>query len=110
MLGFLNDEIVLKLLSSTKLMLFPSREEGYGMAIAEALALGCTVISYDLPVLKKEFGNKIIKVPCYNLDIFAHKVVNCLNSNKGQTIDRNKIRSWELASKEEFKIIEKYLA
>ena len=110
MLGFLPDDEVYNLLSTTRFMIFPSHEEGYGMAVAEALANGCRVISYDLPVFKKEFGDSVVRVPCYNLDIFAEKVIESLECNYEENIEPQTIRSWEQASKEEFEIIIKQFA
>ena len=110
MLGFLPDNDVYRLLSTTKLMIFPSHEEGYGMAVAEALANGCRVVSYDLPVIKKEFGDSVVLVPCYNLDIFAKKVIEHFECSDEEKIVPLTIRSWEQASKEEFEIILKQLA
>ena len=110
MLGFLPDNDVYRLLSTTKLMIFPSHEEGYGMAVAEALANGCRVVSYDLPVIKKEFGDSVVLVPCYNLDIFAKKVIEYFECSDEEKIVPLTIRSWEQASKEEFEIILKQFA
>jgi glycosyltransferase involved in cell wall biosynthesis len=91
-------------------MIFPSHEEGYGMAVAEALANGCRVVSYDLPVFKKEFGDSIVRVPCYNLEIFAEKVIEYFECSDEENIEPQAIRSWEQASKEEFEIIIKQFA
>ena len=105
MLGFLPDNEVYNLLSTTRFMIFPSHEEGYGMAVAEALANGCRVLSYDLHVFKKEFGDSIVRVPCYNLEIFAEKVIQYLECSKEENIEPQNIRTWEQASIEEFEII-----
>jgi len=75
------------------------------MAVAEALANGCRVLSYDLHVFKKEFGDSIVRVPCYNLEIFAEKVIKYLECSKEENIEPQNIRTWEQASIEEFEII-----
>ena len=74
-------------------------------AVAEALANGCRVLSYDLHVFKKEFGDSIVRVPCYNLEIFAEKVIKYLECSKEENIEPQNIRTWEQASIEEFEII-----
>lgn len=38
-------------------LLHPSRYEGFGLPVLEALALGCPVIANDLPVLREQFGD-----------------------------------------------------
>ena len=105
MLGFVPDNEVSRLLSGTRLLVFPSHEEGYGMAVAEAIAHGCQVVVYDLPVFHTEFGSNLIRVKCYDTNVFAQKVIDCMNNNKKINCP-DFIRSWEQASKEEFEIIE----
>jgi len=105
MLGFVPDNEVSSLLSGTRLLVFPSHEEGYGMAVAEAIAHGCQVVAYDLPVFRNEFGSNLIRVECFDTKVFAKKVIDCMNNDR--KINRpDFIRSWEQASSEEFKIIE----
>ena len=105
MLGFVPDNEVSRLLSGTRLLVFPSHEEGYGMAVAEAIAHGCQVVVYDLPVFHTEFGSNLIRVKCYDTNVFAQKVIDCMDNNR-QINCPDFIRSWEQASKEEFEIIE----
>ena len=104
MLGFIPDNEVSSLLSATRLLVFPSHEEGYGMAVSEAIAHGCNVVAYDLPVFQNEFGSNLIRVDCFDTIVFAKKIIDCLDNDKKINCP-DSIRSWELASKEEFKII-----
>ena len=105
MLGFVPDDEVSRLLSTTRFLIFSSHEEGYGMAVAEALAHGCHVVAYDLPVFRKEFGDSIVRVPCFDTDFFAQEVIKCLESGHKKNRDTQTIRTWEQASQEEFEII-----
>ena len=79
------------------------------MAVAEALAHGCHVVAYDLPVFRKEFGDSVVRVPCYNTDIFAQKVVEYLDHGPKNNSDMQIFRTWEQASQEEFVIIQNQL-
>lgn len=63
LLGRVPDTIKYDSLQSAKMFLFPSIEEGWGIAIAEALNMGTPVVAYDLPVYKTIFNDLIIKVP-----------------------------------------------
>jgi len=110
-LGFLNDEEVYKVLWSSRVFLFPSHEEGWGMAIAEAMACKLPVISWDLPVYSSIFFNNIIKVPENNFGFFAKEVVSLLNDNKRRlelsekAYNFIKTYNWERVAKKELSII-----
>jgi glycosyltransferase involved in cell wall biosynthesis len=43
-------------MKASKVFLFPSRFEGWGLAVGEALACGLPVVCYDLPALREIFG------------------------------------------------------
>ena len=79
------------------------------MAGAEALAQGCHVVVYDLPVFRKEFGDSVVRVPCYNTDVFALKVVEFLDHGPKNNSDMQISRTREQASQEEFVIIQNQL-
>lgn len=44
------------LLKASKVFLFPSRFEGWGLAVGEALGAGLPVVCYDIPALREVFG------------------------------------------------------
>ena len=52
----LPDKLVAKLLQGARALLFPSFTEGYGLPLAEALALGVPAICSDLPALREVGG------------------------------------------------------
>ena len=45
--GFVDDDTLVRLYQTTELFVFPSRYEGYGLPIAEALACGAPVVASD---------------------------------------------------------------
>lgn len=49
LLGFVSEEEKWRLLSTSSLFLAPSREEGWGIAVGEALLAGVPVVALDLP-------------------------------------------------------------
>ena len=52
-LGYLDDPTLVAILRRARALVFPSRYEGFGLPLAEAMALGCPVISSDLPTAKE---------------------------------------------------------
>lgn len=75
LLGYVSNERAIGLIKSSGVFIFPSYEEGFGIAIVEALACGRPVVTYDLPTLRSVFKNAIETVPCYNKQIFAKRVM-----------------------------------
>lgn len=72
--GLLPEEEKIAVLKASKVFVFPSYEEGFGIAILEAMACGLPVVAYDLPAYKV-FGNDcIIKVPVGNKKAFSEVI------------------------------------
>ncbi len=57
--GYVDEKTKYKIISQSKLFLFPSYEEGWGIVIAEALAAGVPVLAYDLPVYGEVFPSHV---------------------------------------------------
>jgi glycosyltransferase involved in cell wall biosynthesis len=54
--GRCSENELYSLLKSSRIFAFPSVFEGWGIAVAEALACGLPVVAYDIPALKEVFG------------------------------------------------------
>lgn len=85
-LGYVTEEYKWSLLGRARLFLAPSREEGWGIAIDEALAAGTPVVAYNLSAYNR-LGKAIIKVDSVgNATIFAEAVKAFLNNPQQQQI------------------------
>ena len=78
--GFLQEEAAFSTLKSACVFVFPSYEEGFGIAILEALACGVPVVAYDLPAYRQIFDGKLIRVPLGNVAELANQVIHLLEN------------------------------
>ena len=79
--GFVSEDEKRRLLNESRLLLAPSREEGWGIAVAEALAGGVPVVAYTLPVLDELFGSSYVGTPVGDVDALAARAVEVLTDD-----------------------------
>ena len=60
--GFVSDQEVIRLLKSSRIFVFPSTAEGFGLVVAEAMAAGLPCILSNLPALKENFHSAAVFV------------------------------------------------
>ena len=88
--GFVSEEEKIKLYSKSKVFIFPSAREGFGIAVAEAFYANIPIIAWKLPVfeelyLKKDKTKKIYLIEYGNYNLFAEectKALSKLNTNR----------------------------
>lgn len=80
--GFLPDQKVVEVLSRGEIFVSPSLEEGFGLAILEAQAVGKPVVAWDLPVFKEIFPRGLIRVPLGQNKAFAAALIALLTKKK----------------------------
>jgi len=68
------------ILRDSRCFLFPSYEEGWGIAVTEALACGVPVVAYDLPAYGL-FKHGITTVPLGNTERFSLEVLKLLQDS-----------------------------
>ena len=79
LVGRVDDATKFSLLSRSKLFVFPSVEEGWGIAIAEALSVGTSVVAYELPVYREPFGDTMHTVPLRHNEALTDEVRRLLH-------------------------------
>lgn len=77
--GFVEEEEKRELLASSRLLLAPSYEEGWGISVCEALASGVAVVAYRLPTLDEVFGDTYVGVPPGDVEALAGAVNDILS-------------------------------
>ncbi|MCM8762852.1 MAG: glycosyltransferase family 4 protein, partial [Candidatus Omnitrophica bacterium] len=66
----------IKIMKSAKVFVFPSHEEGFGIAICEAMACGLPIIAWDLAVYKEIYQDNIIYVKENEINSFAQEILS----------------------------------
>nr|CAD42689.1 putative glycosyl transferase group 1 [uncultured crenarchaeote] len=81
--GFVSEEEKISLYSKSKVFIFPSSREGFGIAVAEALVSCVPTVAWKLPVFEELYlknGNTNIKLIEYGeTTLFAEECVKMLN-------------------------------
>jgi len=90
--GYLPEEQKVSAMKSSKLFIFPSYEEGWGISLTEAMACGLAIVCYDLEAYNV-FGNSIVRIEISNKQAMAKAVSDFLN-------DKSKIKDAALRAKE----------
>lgn len=82
LLGYLERDEAFRIIKNSDVFVFPSHEEGFAIAIAEAIACETPVIAWDLSVYNEIFENHIIKIKKTDIPVFAKSVAEIiLNPN-----------------------------
>lgn len=74
LLGYVEADKAYSLMKNSKLFLFTSHEEGWGMALAEALVCSIPVVAYDLPIYRILFKKGVNLSPLKDCRDMANKV------------------------------------
>ena len=110
--GFLEDSDAFLLMKNSKLFVFPSHEEGFGIAVAEAMACNVPVVAWNLPVYDEAYKDHMIQIKENDLDAFAAAILNLLDNESKRAFIAEKARiyirkyDWSIISKKHLEIIQ----
>jgi glycosyltransferase involved in cell wall biosynthesis len=79
--GFVSESEKRELLATSRVLVAPSYEEGWGIAVAEALASGLPVVGYRLPTLDEIFGDVYRAVLIGDIDALADGIIGLLRDD-----------------------------
>jgi len=109
--GFVSERRKIEILKKCKIFLFPSYYESFGIVLLEALASDTIVVAYDLPVLRKIYGDNLIYVPLGDKKAFASIVIKLLKSGTTNLSRREELEqvlkkfSWDNIAEEVYKVL-----
>lgn len=81
MLDYLPDEALINLYRASDALLFPTRYEGFGLPLLEAMAADCPIITSDIPVVNEIVRDGVngLLIPYSNVYALAHATVLLLS-------------------------------
>jgi glycosyltransferase involved in cell wall biosynthesis len=79
--GFVSEEEKRRILGESRVLLAPSYEEGWGIAVCEALASGVPVVAYRHPVLDELFGDAYLPADRGDVGGLAELAVDVLRND-----------------------------
>lgn len=108
-----SDDLLSYLYTKTKLFIFPSQYEGFGIPLLEAMSVGCPVLASDTSIFKEickdgvhYFKNNDQNNLTEKLEFLLY-LDNNLSSKKDLALSISKKYSWEKCAKETYEVYNK---
>lgn len=105
-LGFLSGSRKFEALKSSKLLVFPSTYESFGMAAAEGMACGLPVVAYSLPIYDEIYPGGMLKAKVGDINGLAKLILNLLSDNSlrerisCQALETSRAFSWDKTARQ----------
>jgi glycosyltransferase involved in cell wall biosynthesis len=90
LMGFISDQDKFLIMKSSKVFIFPSYEEGWGIAVAEAIACGLNVVVYDIDTYRV-FGKHVSMVEMGNTSKMAKIIIDLIEQGKNKSTEERKL-------------------
>jgi alpha-1,3-rhamnosyl/mannosyltransferase len=94
LLGFVSDEELARLYRGAAAFAYPSRFEGFGMPVVEALASGTPAVVSSHPSLDEASGNAALRVDPDDTDAFADALQRALEEPRGRGVEHASAFTW----------------
>jgi glycosyltransferase involved in cell wall biosynthesis len=94
--GVVSEQEKIQIYCRSKVFLFPSIREGFGISLAEAVYTGMTAVAWNLPVFEELYSNNsfVKLVDIGNYEMFAQRATESTNlevvGSKGQVLSMQK--------------------
>jgi len=113
-IGRVSDAALKALYQAATCFVFPSRYEGFGLPMGEAMTCGCPVVASDIPVLREIFPQSALFCDPLSPNDIAAKVLQLLGDKALQSklseagIQQTKTMTWHHCGEEMNAIISRY--
>ena len=94
LLGFVSDEELARLYRGAAVFAYPSRFEGFGMPVVEALASGAPAVVSSHPSLDEAAGDRALRVDPDDAEAFAHALEQALGASRGTGVEHASRFTW----------------
>lgn len=84
LLGFIDKDKAYDILHTSKLFLCPDHENGWGLAVCEAMASGLPVVSYDLDIFGGVYKKGYKSVKLFDSEAYAHAILSLINNDQAR--------------------------
>lgn len=104
--GEVSDDVLAGLYRRAACLVLPSREEGFGLPVLEAMRAGLPVIVSDIPALKEVGGDAVLSFPAGQIDSLSDLLYNVTHDPglRSRLVaagrERSALFSWKKAAKE----------
>ena len=98
-------------LRQSKIFVLPSEREGFGLAVAEAMAIGLPCVISDIPAFRENFQGIAVFVPPNDSEELAQAILKLLDDENWRQelgkIGRKHVSkfSWELVASREYELL-----
>jgi len=114
--GWAPFNVYVEKIKQSRILFAPSHEEGWGIAVCEAMACGVPVVAYDLPVYRRVYGDALVTVPEGDYPAFAKALCDLLDNpaRHGQAMERGhrcaEKYDWDTVAQSDWRCVESLLA
>ncbi|MCF7794827.1 glycosyltransferase family 4 protein [Patescibacteria group bacterium] len=111
MLGWVAEKDLPYIYNGASAFIFPTRHEGFGIPVIQALACGVPTAVSDIEVMKEVAGESALFFNPYDKNAISHAMYSLVTNNelredlKVKGLQRAKLFSWEKAARETLKLI-----
>jgi glycosyltransferase involved in cell wall biosynthesis len=107
--GFVDDNTKWHALQRAAAFVSPSREEGWGIAVSEALSAGAEVVAYDLPAYRVFHGRQLHMVPVGDVEALALQLAKVVREpahqpNEDFPLPSVGMKSWDEIARHELRL------